>query len=107
MLARELIESPVDCRPHVVVLGAGASLAAFPDGDAEGRRLPLMRDLVELIGLAPLFARAGIERGLDDFESAFALLANRDDLAATRARIEASVTDRSQRARLLRCDAAP
>ena len=25
-------------RPHVVILGAGASLAAFPDGDRNGRR---------------------------------------------------------------------
>lgn len=60
MLARELIENPADCRPHVVVLGAGASLAAFPNGDAQGRRLPLMRDLAELIGLAPVFTSAGI-----------------------------------------------
>jgi hypothetical protein len=91
MLARELIENPADCRPHVVVLGAGASLAAFPNGDARGRHLPLMRDLAELIGLAPVFTSAGIEQGLDDFEAAFALLASRDDLASTRAHIETSV----------------
>lgn len=91
MLARELIENPADCRPHVVVLGAGASLAAFPNGDARGRRLPLMRDLAELIGLAPVFSSAGIEQGLDDFEAAFAMLASRDNLASTRTHIETSV----------------
>ena len=31
-------------RPHLVVLGAGASRAAFPDGDKNGKRLPLMAD---------------------------------------------------------------
>lgn len=91
MQARELIENPANCRPHVVVLGAGASLAAFPNGDAQGRRLPLMCDLAELIELAPLFASTGIEQGLDDFEAAFARLASRDDLASTRAHIETRV----------------
>jgi len=91
MQAHELIENPADCRPHVVLLGAGASLAAFPNGDASGRRLPLMRDLVDLIGLAPLFASVGMDSGLDDFEAAYARLCTRDDLAATRAQIEVRV----------------
>jgi hypothetical protein len=89
--AHELIENPADCRPHVVLLGAGASLAAFPNGDAAGRRLPLMRDLVELVGLEPLFASAGMDSGLDDFEAAYACMFSRDDLASTRAQIEARV----------------
>lgn len=31
-------------KPHVVVLGAGASRATCPDGDKNGRKIPLMRD---------------------------------------------------------------
>ena len=42
-------------RPHVVILGAGASLAAFPNGDANGIRLPLMLDFIEKI--KPLFLK--------------------------------------------------
>lgn len=38
-------------RPHVVVLGAGASFASFPDGDKNGKKLPLMDDLIEVIGI--------------------------------------------------------
>ena len=38
-------------RPHVVLLGAGASRAAFPDGDRAGRRVPLLNDLVDIVGL--------------------------------------------------------
>ena len=38
-------------RPHVVILGAGASVAAFPDGDKNGRKLPVMNDLVEKLDL--------------------------------------------------------
>ena len=38
-------------RPHVVILGAGASLAAFPNGDANGISLLLMSDFKEKVGL--------------------------------------------------------
>lgn len=59
MTRRQLIEGPRDLRPHVVLLGAGASRAAFPHGDATGRALPVMADLVEIVGLQPLIAAAG------------------------------------------------
>ena len=45
--------------PHVVLLGAGASKAAFPNGDRLGRKLPLMNNLVDVVGLGPLIERAG------------------------------------------------
>lgn len=57
--------------PHVVIVGAGASRAACPDGDANGRRLPLMADLVDLVGLKPLLAKYGIESEETDFEAVF------------------------------------
>jgi len=48
-------------RPHVVVLGAGASRAACLSGDAEGRRLPLMADLVDVLGLRSLVMKWKID----------------------------------------------
>jgi hypothetical protein len=47
--------------PHVVILGAGASRAAFPDGDANGIRLPVMADLVTLLDLTSLLVEAGYD----------------------------------------------
>jgi hypothetical protein len=38
-------------RPHVVILGAGASRAACPRGDRSGRPLPLMADFSACLGL--------------------------------------------------------
>lgn len=46
----ELMDSPRDGRPHVVLLGAGASRAAFPDGDRHGRPIPLMSELADILG---------------------------------------------------------
>ena len=47
-------------RPHVVVLGAGASRAACPAGDSNGKLLPLMADFVDVLGLAPLIQSWGL-----------------------------------------------
>ena len=55
--------------PHVVILGAGASLAAVPNGDVSGRQLPLMKNLIEIVGLEALLVTHGIKDGYDDFEA--------------------------------------
>lgn len=60
-------------RPHVVVLGAGASLAAFPNGDARGKRLPLMANIVDVLDLKADLEQAGFDPG-DDFESLYSKL---------------------------------
>lgn len=52
--AESIIRAPTKMRPHVVVLGAGASRAAFPNGDAAGRKLPVMNDLVDTLSLREL-----------------------------------------------------
>jgi hypothetical protein len=63
MTAQQLIDAPRDMRPHVVLLGAGASHAAFPSGDATGRRIPLMDDLVDTLGLQRMINEIGSEIG--------------------------------------------
>ena len=55
------IQSPSTVRPHVVLLGAGASLDAFPEGDELGHRLPLMHNLVDVVGLKRVIETAGVE----------------------------------------------
>ncbi|MBC8348881.1 MAG: hypothetical protein O3A82_02200 [Verrucomicrobia bacterium] len=37
-------------KPHVVLLGAGASMASFPEGDRNGNILPGMNDLPTIVG---------------------------------------------------------
>ncbi|MGO9096718.1 MAG: hypothetical protein ACLQGV_16045 [Bryobacteraceae bacterium] len=72
--AQQLIEGP-DPRPHVVLLGAGASLASFPNGDADGKPLPLMNDLVEKLGLQALVDEAALGLGSEkNFEVIYSRL---------------------------------
>ena len=61
--------------PHVIILGAGASLAAFPNGDKNGRKLPVMSNFVEIVGLEPILAKFSVpySKG-DNFEDVFSSL---------------------------------
>lgn len=34
-------------RPHVVILGAGASVAAIPNGDKNGKKISVMNDFFQ------------------------------------------------------------
>lgn len=61
--AQQLIQDPHDMRPHVVLLGAGASRAAFPAGDASGQQLPVMDDFMDIIELQPLIDEADLDIG--------------------------------------------
>ncbi len=57
--------------PHVVILGAGASLASFPRGERRGRKLPLMKDFVETVGLQELLKKESIDFENKNFEDIF------------------------------------
>ena len=48
------LETKTNPHPHVVILGAGASRAATPQGDRKGQTLPVMNDLVQTVGIGKL-----------------------------------------------------
>jgi hypothetical protein len=59
-------------RPHVVVLGAGASVAACPNGDKNGNRLPVMSNLVETLALTDLIPSRFHDANFEETYSALA-----------------------------------
>jgi hypothetical protein len=90
--AQQLIENPSVLRPHVVLLGAGASRAAFPNGDATGKRLPVMSDFIEILRLEPLVGHAGfggVQHG--NFEAIYSQLAIEPRHAETIRNIERQI----------------
>ena len=70
----QLVEKPENWGRHVFILGAGASVAAFPQGDANGRFLPTMDRLIEMLGLEPVLKRGGVENTNRNFESIYSEL---------------------------------
>lgn len=63
--------------PHVVILGAGASKAACMEGDKNGKILPLMGDLTEVLGLTKLLRNWNINPN-QNFEEIFSDLYKQD-----------------------------
>lgn len=58
-------------KPHVVLIGAGASKAALPHGDKHGRPVPLLRDVAEGLSLVDLFPDDLKALAAADFEAAY------------------------------------
>jgi hypothetical protein len=56
-----LINKPENWGRHIVILGAGASIAAFPHGDVNDKKLPTMDNLVEMLDLEPLLEQRGVK----------------------------------------------
>lgn len=74
--------------PHVVLLGAGASFAACPNGDRNGRKIPLLKDLPEILALEGRLEAAGFTLPIADFEETFTTICERSRHADLRAEIE-------------------
>src|SRR4030042_2784875 len=80
-------------RPHVVILGAGASRAALPSGDANGKPLPLMADLIELLNLNDLLDRTNMPYSDRNFEDVYAEIHANDSFTAIRHELESRIYD--------------
>ncbi len=77
--------------PHVVILGAGASRAAFPDGEKNGRLLPLMADFCEVVPIGEVLDPFGIPHEGRDFEELYSELTRDEGLHDVCSQLEAVV----------------
>lgn len=75
-MTTDLIKNPRNNKRHVVILGAGASLATtlLTNGDKNGRKLPIMDDLVKILGLEELLKQVEIEFKSKNFEDIYSEL---------------------------------
>lgn len=87
------IKTNTNHAPHVVILGAGASLAALPNGDRHGMPLPLMGNLMEIVGLTPLLEEHNITTPINDFEAFYDELATDDSNKALLQGMEETIHD--------------
>jgi hypothetical protein len=78
-------------KPHVVIVGAGASYAAFPRGDKSGRKLPLMNNFVETLDLQGLIAKTGLHFDSSNFEDIYASIHKEPNQKEIRQQLEEEV----------------
>lgn len=64
-------------KPHVLLLGAGASKAALPHGDKNGKPVPILRDVAKDLQLYREFPQDLVELSQTDFEAAYSRLFSR------------------------------
>jgi len=76
---------------HIVLIGAGASRAAFPDGEAKGLHLPLMVDFAEIVPIRPLLEKSGVDWRGRGFEEVYSELAQDSSKATVVAELEAAI----------------
>lgn len=90
---KQEIEQITIGKPHLVILGAGASLAAFPHGDKNGKKMPLMNNFVETLGLETLINQAGKEFKTTNFEEIYSQLCSDATTEELQQKIEQVIYD--------------
>ena len=80
-------------RPHVVILGAGASCAAFPNGDKNDRTLPLMNNFIETVGVGDILSHVEIDFASSNFELIYSELYKDSKYDGIREQLEKKIYD--------------
>ncbi|EJL6830983.1 hypothetical protein ACOCGM_001600 [Vibrio cholerae] len=78
-------------RPHVVLLGAGASVAAIPRGDKNGMKTSVMDGFLEKLGLSEVIADLNLVTQSDNLEDIYSEIAERDEYADVRSELDTRI----------------
>ncbi|MHA1756318.1 MAG: hypothetical protein ACTSVV_06080 [Promethearchaeota archaeon] len=78
-------------KPHIVILGADASRATFPHSDKNGKLLPVMNDLIEILKLRELLRSSGVDLKQSNFEVIYDYLCQNDSYSDLKKELELRV----------------
>ena len=66
-------------RPHVVILGAGATMATIPNGDKNGRPCSVMHGFMQNIGLESILQKVNLKTQSENIEDIYTELYERGE----------------------------
>jgi DNA-binding protein Fis len=75
-------------RPHVVILGAGATMAAIPGGDKNGRRSSVMNGFIEALGMTEVLKEVKLKTNSNNLEDIYSELHRRPECDAIREELD-------------------
>lgn len=78
-------------RPHVVLLGAGASVAAIPNGDKNGKKISAMKGFVEKLGMQDTIASVKLKTTSDNLEDIYMEMSSRNDCDQQKEQLEKAI----------------
>ena len=90
-------------KPHVVILGVGASKAAFLGGDKNGKSIPLLNDLPDIIGEPWKELVIEAQPPVQGFESQFSWIRSRRTFSEKLSKIEELIHQYFESLEILDC----
>ena len=78
-------------RPHVVILGAGASFATIPNGDSNGKKISVMNDFFQNTNTEYLLEGIDLKTKSRNLEDIFCEIYERPELSYTRHKLEKAI----------------
>ena len=85
-------------RPHVVILGAGASVAAIPHGDRNGRKISVMDGFIDRLGMRDVLA--GMNFKSENLEDIYSELFGHPEYDEQRQKLEEIIREYFARIRI-------
>ena len=80
-------------RPHVVLLGAGASVAAIPNGDKYNKRTSVMEGFIEKLNMTETIKRANLQTKSKNLEDIYSELKSRPECEPIAIELEKRIYD--------------
>jgi hypothetical protein len=80
-------------RPHVVILGAGATIAAIPNGDKNGRKSSVMDGFIDKLGMRSIIENVNLKTSSENLEDIYSELYERDDCSYARDQLDQKIRD--------------
>lgn len=90
-MTEQELERSILNRPHIFILGAGASLATIPNGDKYGKQCPVMNGFVKQAGLEDILSDVKLSTTSDNLEEIFSELDSRLDCIGVKKRLECAL----------------
>jgi len=87
-------------KPHLVILGAGATMATIPTGDKNGIKCSAMNNFIEALGLSECFQGISLKTTSKNLEDIYSELYERDDCLEIRQKLESEIWNYMSKLRL-------
>ena len=76
---KENFEKNMKNRPHLVILGAGASVAAIPNGDKNGNKTSVMNGFIDKLGMREVLGSVDLKTKSENLEDIYSEMDSRND----------------------------
>ena len=78
-------------RPHVVIIGAGASVAAIPNGDKNGLKTSVMDGFLKKLGMEETIKNLNLDTKSENLEDIYSELFEKDEYADIRNKLDEEI----------------